>query len=514
MFNLPELKPDEILMYLRKSRTDDPSLSVSETVARHEQMLDDWCRSTLGALIPEQNRFREVVSGETIEARPEIKKVLHLIEQDRFKAILIVEPQRLSRGDLEDIGYLSKILRYTHTIVITKQYSYDLTDERDREYFERELMRGNDYLEYSKRIMQNGMRLCVENGQYMGSQPPYGYRLHAYKENKRTIHTLQINEAEADAVRMIFEMYAAGKGAATICQVLNDTGVPPRKADIWRPPVIYRILDNPHYIGLVRYDQRKMQKVVVDGEIKKQRLNSNNPELYQGRHEPIISRDLWEAVQRTRKSRHLPPVRSHLDIQNPLAGLVYCECGSIMVKAAQTKGRGIRMHCKDQIHCGNAGCTIDIIMQKIAESLSAELADFAVRQKPDADAVKGRIRLLQSRIEALKTKQEGLWEKYAEGMPKDTFNKLLAKNESELAECTDRLSAAVNESASAAAANSIETSLHAALQALHRNTAPVSETNALLKSCIKRITYSRKRKYRESGEIISPEPNISIELNY
>ena len=119
-------------------------------------MLDDFCRRTWDALVPEQNRFREVVSGETIESRPEIKKVLRLIEQDRYKAILIVEPQRLSRGDLEDIGRLSKLLRYTHTYVLTLQYSYDLADERDRDYFERELKRGNEYLEYSKRIMANG----------------------------------------------------------------------------------------------------------------------------------------------------------------------------------------------------------------------------------------------------------------------------------------------------------------------------------------------------------------------
>ena len=96
MFTLPDLKPEEILIYLRKSRTDDPALTVAETVAKHEQMLDDYAVRTWGDTIPEQNRFREVVSGETIEARPEIKKVLRLIEQDRFKAILIVEPQRLS----------------------------------------------------------------------------------------------------------------------------------------------------------------------------------------------------------------------------------------------------------------------------------------------------------------------------------------------------------------------------------------------------------------------------------
>ena len=96
-------------------------------------MLDDYSMRTWGALIPEQNRFREIVSGETVQARPEIKKVLRLIEQPRFKAVLIVDPQRLSRGDLEDIGYLSKIFRYTNTLIITINGMFDISDERDRE---------------------------------------------------------------------------------------------------------------------------------------------------------------------------------------------------------------------------------------------------------------------------------------------------------------------------------------------------------------------------------------------
>ena len=44
MFELPDIKPEEVIIYLRKSRTDDPSLTVSETLSKHEQMLDDFCR--------------------------------------------------------------------------------------------------------------------------------------------------------------------------------------------------------------------------------------------------------------------------------------------------------------------------------------------------------------------------------------------------------------------------------------------------------------------------------------
>ena len=120
------LQPDEVIDYLRKSRADDPLLTVEEVLSRHEAILDEWAEANLGAKVPEQNKYREVVSGETISDRPEIQKILKLIESPKINAVLIVEVQRLSRGDLEDCGRLIKLFRYTNTLVITPQKTYDL----------------------------------------------------------------------------------------------------------------------------------------------------------------------------------------------------------------------------------------------------------------------------------------------------------------------------------------------------------------------------------------------------
>ena len=199
MWNLPPMKPDGIILYLRKSRTDDPILSVEEVLAKHEQMLDEWVERNLPGLgrVPEENRYREVVSGETLDSRPKVQEVLRRIESPRIKAVLIVEPQRLSRGDLEDIGRLVKLLRYSNTLVLTLQYSYDLRDERDRDAFERELKRGNEFLEYTKRIMYNGRLLSVENGNFIGNTAPYGYRKNQIKEGKKKTFTLEPVPEEA-----------------------------------------------------------------------------------------------------------------------------------------------------------------------------------------------------------------------------------------------------------------------------------------------------------------------------
>ena len=101
-----DFKPEEVIDYLRKSQSDDPLLTVEEVLSKHEAILDEWAEKNLGGVVPEENKFREVVSGETISGRPEIQKVLRLIESPKYKAVKVVEPQRLTRGDLEDLSLI------------------------------------------------------------------------------------------------------------------------------------------------------------------------------------------------------------------------------------------------------------------------------------------------------------------------------------------------------------------------------------------------------------------------
>lgn len=514
MFILPELKPEEIIMYLRKSRTDDPALTVSETVAKHEQMLDDYSLRTWGAAIPEKNRFREIVSGETIEARPEIKKVLRMIEQDKYKAIMIVEPQRLSRGDLQDIGYLSKILRYTNTIIITLQYSYDLTDERDRDYFERELKRGNEYLEYSKRIMMNGRNLAAEKGYYCGSRRPYGYNKVFRKDGNKKYPTLDIVPEESDIVRMIFQMYANGAGATAICSHLNKIGCKPLNCDLWTPPIIYPMLDNPLYIGKIKWGYRKTVKQVENGKITLHSPRDKQCPVYDGKHEAIISESLWNAVRERRDKKDIPRVKISSDLQNPLSGLVYCSCGRMMIRRPYSGRCADRYQCPNQTYCNNASCTMQELLDAVTGVLIDAVADFELKltgEQPGHDDE--YLRTLYARLSDIEQKEVSLWEKYAEdNMPREIFEKLIAKNEQQKKDVS-ALIAEAEKKPKPIDFQERAVTFRETIAAIQSDDRPAAETNALLKSCIKRITYSRERGTRGKGGWIVNPMNLQIELN-
>lgn len=505
---------DEVLVYLRKSRTDDPSLDVAEVLARHETILDEWSVKNLGGKVPELHKYREVVSGETIDSRPELLAILQKIESPRIKAVLIVEVQRLGRPDLEDIGRLSKLFRYTNTLIITPTKTFDLRNEYDREAFERELMRGNEYLEYTKRIMMRGRELSVQQGNFIGTKPPYGYDKDVIVEGKRKCHTLKINEKEAAIVRMIFDMYVnQNMGCVNIGHHINGLGVRTRTGTLFTQSTIKGILENEHYIGKVRWNWRKTVKVVKDGEVKESRPVTAIGEymLYDGKHPAIISEELFYAA-REKKGRHAKK-KPNTKIRNPLAGLVFCQCGRAMSLRTYTYNNAEpRLLCDNQVYCKTSSCLFSEIMKRVKDVLRQCIADFEVRiQNDDHTSLQlheNLIKQLKARLAELEKKEIGLWEKYSEdGMPKDIFDKLNAKVLQDKDEIHQALCSAYESMPEPIDYAEQLQRFTDALNALESPDVSAETKNKLLKACIEKIVYHREKATR----IPSQQKRVTID---
>ena len=509
MWQLPPLTPEEILLYSRKSRTDDPLLTVEEVLAKHEQMLDDWVEKNLPGMgkIPEENRHREVVSGETIDSRPEVQKLFSRIESPRYKAVLIVEPQRLSRGDLEDIGRTVKLLRYSNTIVITIQYTYDLRDERDRDMFERELKRGNEFLEYQKRIMNNGRLLSVQNGNYLGTRPPYGYRKLKIKDGKQTCHTLEPIPEEARIVKLIFEMYRDGHGSHTIARTLNDMGIKTQRGGKWNPESLKKMRTNV-------WNRRRTIKTVEGGEVVSSRPVNNDYLVFPGKHPAIIEQDLWDAVQEIRDK--IPPVKGRAKCVNPFAGLIYCQCGACMTKRVYKRKDGSernapRLLCINQSECQTASCLESEMEEAVAQILENAIADFELQLKHNAsDAMELHRQIVaqhEKRLAELNKLEIAQWDKYTkEGMPKHIFDQLNEKVLTEKEEVQQVLCTMRDSLPEPVDYEKKRATFYDALNLLQDPDAPALEKNMLLKKCIDHIEYNRAKKKSAGRRWGEPEP--------
>ena len=501
-----KLTPDEIIVYLRKSRSDDPNLSVEEVLARHEAILDDWAMKNLGAPIPEENKYREVVSGETIADRPEVQKVLTRIESPKTKAILIVEVQRLSRGDLEDAGRLINLIRYTNTYVITPPKTYDISDEYDRESFERELKRGNEYLEYQKKIMKRGMELSIREGNYIRSIPPFGYEKTWVMDGKRKCPTLKPHEEQAPIVYQIFDLYYnKDMGVDNICRHFDKIGIKPPKGQYWSSPSVRGILQNPHYIGKVISKQRSSVTVVENGELIKitPRRKLGEYELFDGKHPAIIPEEwFWGAQEKNgRNARKRPNTK----LRNPLATLVYCQCGHAMTYRTYNDSNGNertepRLNCTHQINCHTRSCTYAEMEKIVIDILIKCIAESQIQLKNEnGSTIKNHEKLIKSlekKYADLEAKELAQWEAQAnpdpaQRMPAAIFQKLNEKLQQEKEDTAKALEHARATMPSPAIFEERIARFSEALEALKDPTKEAQEKNRLLKACITRITYNR-----------------------
>lgn len=499
---------DEYLIYLRKSRQDDPNETIEEVLARHEKQLQEFALKAFGHRIKEDNIYREVVSGETIEDRPEINKVIARVQDASVKGVLVIEPSRLTRGDLLDCGTIVHVFRYTNTAIVTPMKEYDLSNKYDRKFFEMELTRGNDYLEYTKEILARGRKASALEGNYIGSIPPYGYN--KVKNGKN--FTLAINEKEAEFVRLVYKLYLVdGYGEAKIANIISELGAKPRMSEHFDYNGVNRILSNPLYIGKIRYNYRPVTKEFRDGKLVKKRNRNNNYILVDGHHQPIISEDLFNKAQE-RKGKSTKEKTTH-ELKNIYAGLLKCKkCGRAIGMRAT---RGIeRYHCTNSTYCNNISSKVDIVQDAIKTALKSILSDFEFKLEQNIDddmkSHENLIKSLTKELEQLENKQNELYDLLEDGIyTKDVFVVRNEKLASEREKLKDALKKATETIPTAVEYESKVQSLHKALDLLNDDSVSAKAKNNFLKEIIEVIYYEKDTKNSNRSDDLK---NINLEI--
>ena len=486
---------DEYIIYLRKSRQDNPSESVEEVLAKHEAELQEWAVKNLGGMIAEKNIYREIVSGETIEDRPRMQEVLALIENPGTRYVIVKEPSRLSRGDLTDCGRVVSSFRYTKTKVITPAMTYDLENKMERKFFEQELMRGNDFLEYTKEILWAGRVRAVKNGAYIGNTAPLGYDKAVIDD----INSLKPND-RADDIRLIFDLYVnEGYTLLEVARHLDLLGIKPMRSDHWEKCSVKNVLKNEHYKGYVRFGRKKTVKVVQDGQIVKKRGVPQDPEdviIAKGKHEALVSIETWDKAQEMMDEKgRATSNRWDAPLVNPLAGLFWCKkCGRSMkqhpYKRAQT-----RFECSQRAYCNTKSVKMSEVLDAVSFILENEkLPELEVKVKNnDGSALllqKKQLEKLTSKLGELRAQEEKQYDLLEKGIY--TEDKFIERNGLLLKEIEEVQTAIYNTRKNMPKEINYEEKvirLKDAVKCLKDDTMSVEEKNKLLKRIIDRIEY-------------------------
>lgn len=506
--------PQQYLIYLRKSQKDkelEDETGVSDTLQRHRERLLSLAQERHYEIA---HIFEEVLSGDTIAERPEMRKLLHTVESGRYAGVLVMEISRLARGNTRDQGVVAETFLYSDTKIITPDRIYDTAEDADEEYLEFELFMARREYKAINRRQQRGKMASLHEGKYIGGTAPYGYE--KVKLPKQKGSTLQIIPEKAEVVREIFSLYTVGElqedgtrrqyGAYSIAKLLNRRGVPSPSGKPWTSSSVKELLTNPTYAGYVRWGYRAPEKHMTDGIVVERRPLNKEAKLVAGMHAPIISHETWETACLIRAARSHPPLPTGAKLSNPLAGLVVCaHCGRSMLAVRQRKSNGqvdMLLKCPSA-NCQTVSSNLSTVDTLIWEALQTWLTDYKWNDSSCSlaptfhgiDASERELSRLYSSITTLKTQQSALHDLLEQGLyDKDTFlarSSLLAEKlidvQHRTSETEQRLTAErILQNRSERPLPSIEHLLHECKSIDSPNT-----KNSILKAVLHQVVYSK-----------------------
>ncbi len=503
-------------IYLRKSRADMEAelRGEGETLARHENLLLELARNKNIVI---EEIYKEIVSGESIDSRPEMQRLLSDVKQFKWNGILVVEVERLARGETMDQGIVANAFKISNTKIITPTKTYDPQNEFDEEYFEFGLFMSRREYKTINRRLQRGRMISAKEGKYVGSIAPFGYSRVKIKNDKG--YTLNEN-SEAKIVKLIFNLYVyEDLSICGIAKKLNNMNFKTRKSKEWTPSTINDILCNPVYIGKIKWNCRKEIRIYKNGVLRRTRPRSNKYLIIDGLHKPIINNKTWEGALKKRNLNYRKKNKNNT-IKNPLYNILICgKCGKKMKRRSYSKySKEPTIYCNNP-KCDNVGSKFCYIEEKVVEGMSKWLENYSLNYSEclkrleynKIEHINELIILLEKDIKHEKDKLQNVFEYLEDGTySKEMFNmrkNIILQNIDKMNNSVDEYKEKLNEIQKESKVNT--TKIFNNFLDMYNFLKNPEEKNNLLQIVLDRVLYKKEEK---SIKKTSDPTNFSIIL--
>ena len=286
-----------------------------------------------GYQIAAEHRFiDQAVSGYRLD-RPGLDRLRDLASEPSFEVVLCLEPDRLARRYIYQRLLLDEFSRAGVSVLF-------LSQPAQAENPQAELMLGIQglFAEYERAVIAERMRRGklhrIRTGQLMPSQAPYGYRY--LPRDQPGGGQWRLVAYQAAVVRDIFSWYKAGATFEQIATRLNQAGIPSPKEKRWHASTLQRLLQEPAYQGVGRYNRHQTEPEAIGqprrigrGRLQAPRYKLRPPAEWITIPTPVIvTPELWQEVQeQMARNQRFAPRNNH---KHPylLRGLLSCGlCG-------------------------------------------------------------------------------------------------------------------------------------------------------------------------------------------
>lgn len=356
--------------------------------------------------------YVEPGASATDDKRPEFQR---MIERacDGEQALDVIVVHSFSRFFRDAFGlefYVRKLAKHGVRLVSITQ---ELGDDPAQVMMRQVIALFDEY--QSKENAKHVLRSMKENarqGFWNGARPPFGYRtIEVEKRGARVKKRLEIDEVEAEQVRLIFKLLQGGhdgegpKGLKAIATWLNERGYRTRQGGLWGIGALHQLVTNPVYGGRWRFNTRDSRTLKRKSEA--EHIYADAP--------AIIEPANFEAVQQVLKTRN-PRVEAPRAVTGPilLTGLAFCSLcnGAMTLRTGTSKsGKTHRYYaCSTCARKGKAACLgrtvqMDHLNDLVTDALTAKLltghrlwellSALATRQAERAAAVDVRLAALE-----------------------------------------------------------------------------------------------------------------------
>lgn len=302
MLNIPR-----VAQYARFSSDNQRSESIDAQI-RH---MNQFCKQNHWQVVA---TYTDEARSATTDNRPQFQQMINDSSKGLFDIVLVHKLDRFSR-DRYDSAIYKKKLKKNNVRLCSVLERLDNTPESIMmesvlegmaEYYSKNLSR-----EVKKGNRENALK-CVHNGGCC----PLGYKLNDERK-------LVIDPHEAEAVKMIFYMFANGYGYSKIAETLNNMGYQPKRGGMFGKNSLYSILSNEKYTGVFVFGKNSDDTVKIE---------NGCPQ--------IISKSLFQKVQRIKAANKRNAGSYHSKEFYLLTGKIFCGvCGKRMIGNVRYSGR-------------------------------------------------------------------------------------------------------------------------------------------------------------------------------
>ena len=300
----------------------------------------------------------EAVSGKSTNNRDAFFSLLSDVKNGLYDVVIVYKYSRFARNLMEATLYRQQIEKHGAKLISAMERIDDSTPEG--RMMRNIIMTMDEY--YSDNLstfVQSSMYTAAKQGKYLGGNPPYGFQI---SENGEFIE----NKAEADIVRRVFDLRAAGAMPADILRIFLDEGVRGRGGKPFTQQLLNKIVRSEKYIGTYKY-----------------KVKGYDPVYIENAFAPIVDKKTWDAVQilidkNKNAKKTAPKGRARKNVY-PLTGKIFCACCGEPF-TGNNKGNGIAYYtCRgqDKLHICKNGSVLkpvleDYVFGKIKELILSE----------------------------------------------------------------------------------------------------------------------------------------------